>query len=47
MIASLLAQLYVRRADLPGIDPKHRPAFRPKLELAVELPRWAEPRPGR
>jgi hypothetical protein len=37
----LLARLYVRRADLPRIDPKHRPAFRTKLELAAELLRWA------
>lgn len=37
----LLARLYVRRKDLPGIAPKHRPAFRTKLELAVELVRWA------
>jgi hypothetical protein len=27
---------------LPGIDPKHRPPFRTKLELAVELLRWAK-----
>ena len=33
----LLARLYVRKKDLPAIDPKHRPAFRTKLELAVEL----------
>jgi DDE superfamily endonuclease len=39
----LLARLYVRKVDLPGIDPKHRPAFRTKLELAVELLRWAKP----
>ena len=39
----LLARLYVRKVDLPGIDPKHRPVFRTKLELAVELLRWAEP----
>jgi hypothetical protein len=38
----LLARLYVRKKDLPGIDPKHRPAFRTKLELAIELLRWAE-----
>jgi hypothetical protein len=38
----LLARLYVRKKDLPGIDPKHRPAFRTKLELAVELLRWAK-----
>jgi hypothetical protein len=37
----LLARLYVRRKDLGGIDPRHRPAFRTKLELAVELVRWA------
>src|SRR3954469_25983548 len=39
----LLARLYVRKKDLPGIDPKHRPPFRTKLELAVELLRWAQP----
>jgi DDE superfamily endonuclease len=39
----LLARLYVRKVDLPAIDPKHRPAFRTKLELAVELLRWAKP----
>lgn len=39
----LLARLYVRKKDLPGIDPKHRPEFRTKLEMAVELLRWAEP----
>ena len=39
----LLARLYVRKKDLPGIDPKHRPPFRTKLELGVELLRWAGP----
>lgn len=39
----LLARLYVRKKNLPGIDPKHRPQFRTKLELAVELLRWAKP----
>ncbi len=39
----LLARLYVRKKDLPGIDPKHRPPFRTKFELAVELLRWAKP----
>jgi hypothetical protein len=38
----LLSRLYVRKKDLPGIDPKHRPEFRTKLELAVELLRWAK-----
>jgi hypothetical protein len=38
----LLARLYVREKDLPTIDPKYRPAFRTKLELAVELLRWAK-----
>ena len=38
----LLARLYVRKKDLPGTDPKHRPPFRTKLELAVELLRWAK-----
>ena len=33
----LLARLYVRKKDLIGIDPKHRPRFRPKLELCIEL----------
>ena len=39
----LLARLYVRKKDLPAIDPKHRPTFRTKLEMAVELLRWAKP----
>jgi hypothetical protein len=38
----LLARLYVRRVDLPSIDPWHRPDFRTKLELAVALMRWAK-----
>jgi hypothetical protein len=38
----LLARLYVRKKDLGGIDKRHRPAFRTKLELAVELVRWAK-----
>jgi DDE superfamily endonuclease len=38
----LLARMYVRKKDLPKIDPKHRPEFRTKLELAVELLRWAK-----
>ena len=37
----LLARLYVRRKDLGSIDPIHRPPFRTKLELAVDLLRWA------
>jgi DDE superfamily endonuclease len=37
----LLARLYVREKNLVGIPTKHRPAFRTKLELAVELVRWA------
>src|SRR3954463_10735090 len=37
----LLARLYVRQKDLAGIAPKHRPAFRTELELAVALVRWA------
>jgi hypothetical protein len=36
----LMARMYVRKKDLPGIDPKHRPAFRTKLVMAVELLRW-------
>jgi hypothetical protein len=38
----LLARMDVRKKDRPGIDPKHRPPFRTKLELAVELLRWAK-----
>jgi hypothetical protein len=38
----LLARIYVRKKDLPGIGPKHRLEFRTKLELAVELLRWAK-----
>src|SRR5262245_31893291 len=38
----LLARLYVRQKNLGGIAPKQRPAFRTKLELAVELVRWAK-----
>jgi hypothetical protein len=38
----LLSRLYVRKKDLPKIDPKHRPDFRTKLKLAVELLRWAK-----
>ena len=39
--STLLARLYVRKKNIAGIAPKHRPAFRTKLELAVELVRWA------
>jgi hypothetical protein len=39
----LLARLYVRKKDLPGIDPKQRLAFRTQLQLDVELLRWAKP----
>src|SRR5262245_11993607 len=38
----LLARLYVRKKDLPAIEPKHRPKFATKLEMAVELVRWAK-----
>jgi hypothetical protein len=38
----LLARLYVRKKDLPSIEPKHRPEFRTKLEMGVELLRWAQ-----
>src|SRR5262249_10134708 len=37
----LLARLYVREKSLGGIDIRHRPAFRTKLELAVDLMQWA------
>jgi hypothetical protein len=39
----LLSRLYVREKDLPAIDPKHRPEFRTKLELAIELLQWVRP----
>ncbi len=39
----LLSRLYVRKKDLPAIAEKHRPAFRTKLEMAVEMLRWAKP----
>jgi hypothetical protein len=29
-------------AGRPAIDPKHRPAFRTRLESAVEVLRWAK-----
>lgn len=37
----LLARLYVRQKDLGAIPTKTRPEFRTKLEMAVELVRWA------
>jgi hypothetical protein len=37
----LLARLYVRATSLAGIGAKDRPVFRTKLELAVEMVRWA------
>ena len=37
----LLAKLYIRKKDLPAIQPKHRPTFRTKLEMAAELRDWA------
>jgi hypothetical protein len=39
----LLARLYIRKKDLPSIDPKHRPVFRTKLLMAVELLQWVSP----
>src|SRR5512142_1071978 len=43
----LLARMYVRKKDLPRIDPKHRPEFRTKLAMGVELLRlvraWLRP----
>jgi hypothetical protein len=41
MALPLLARLYIRKKDLTSIDPKHRPAFRTKLEQGVELMKWA------
>jgi hypothetical protein len=37
----LLARLYVRAKDLPRVPKAQRPAFCTKLELAVELVKWA------
>ena len=37
----LLCRLYVRKKDLPCIDPKHRPEFQTKLAMGVELLRLA------
>jgi len=37
----LLARLYIRQKDLDSIDPKHRPKFETKLEMAVALMKWA------
>ena len=37
----LLARPYIRKKDLGAIEPKSRPTFATKLELAVELVRWA------
>jgi SRSO17 transposase len=37
----LLARLYIRDKDLDAIPAKQRPTFATKLEMAVELVRWA------
>ena len=42
----LLARLYVRGKNLPGIAPEGRPAFRTKLELGVDPVRRAVSWPG-
>jgi hypothetical protein len=34
--------MHVRKKDLPKIGPKYRPGVGTKLELAVELLRWAK-----
>jgi hypothetical protein len=38
----LLARLYVRQKNLGSIDPTHRPPFRTKLAMAVDLMQWAK-----
>lgn len=38
----LLSRLYIRQKDLPSLAPRHRPEFRTKLELAIELLTWAK-----
>jgi hypothetical protein len=40
-VLPLLARLFVRAKDLPGISPKHRHEFRTKLEPALDLLRWS------
>jgi hypothetical protein len=40
----LLARLYVRKKDLIGMDAKHRPTFRTKLEPGAQLLEWAAKR---
>lgn len=40
----LMSSMYIRRKDLPSLDPRHRPEFQTKLEMAVALLRWAKPR---
>jgi len=37
----LLARMYVRAKDLSGINPKHRPEFRTKRAMGIELLRMA------
>jgi hypothetical protein len=37
----LLARLYIREKTLAAMAPTNRPAFRTKLELGVDLMRWA------
>lgn len=39
---SLLARLYVRQTDLPGIERLFRPDFRTKMDVAADLMRWAK-----
>src|SRR5438477_103720 len=41
LLGAILARLYVREKNLIGIAPRYRPPFRTKLELAVDLMRWA------
>lgn len=43
----LLARLYIRRKDLDKVAAADRPPFRTKLELGVELVRWAVGELGR
>jgi hypothetical protein len=37
----LRAMLYIRKLDLNSIDEPHRPEFQTKLEMAVDLMKWA------
>ena len=44
-LGAILARLYVRKIDLPAIDPKHRPEFRTKtfasnIQMPTDAKQW-------